>query len=242
VPEIVRVARFADETPDADVPFPGGARIACVDAPFPAMVDDSGNEEGYLAPPRYTPSARVPVQRVRGSVIASSLNAARMAGKEAEYFFALAEDAAAEIRALVTSAWLPAEIAMAHYRAMESLGFSPQEAHANGRYVVERIEGSYIATVVKGLGKAVGPLPILKRLPAARDRMLDGGDVAVWMEGARDARVEMFGTCLAKFDYVRNGWAGMFEGAIGLVTSRCLAKVIPTPNPEERTEIAVTWV
>ena len=206
-------------------------------------MDGSASKAGeYLAPPRYEPGGRPPVARVRGSVIASSLNAARAAGREEQYFRALAEPAHAEIRSIVTSGWLPVEVAMEHYRAMDSLGFTRSEAQKNGRFVVDRIEGSYVATVVRGLGRQVGPIPLLERLPTSRARMLDGGDVAVRVTGPKDARIEMLGTCLARYEYVRYGWAGMFEGVVGLVTKRCFSKVVPTADPELSTVIDLSWV
>jgi len=206
------------------------------------MEDATLNGEQYLAPPSFPPGAVPPLTRVRGSVIASSLNAAREAGREERYFDALDDGVEMQIRTLVTSAWLPVDVAMEHYRAMDTLGFSSSEALKNGRYVVDRMEGSYIATVIKGLGKQVGPIPLLKRAPSSRGRMLDGGDMAVIVDGPKDVRIEMIATCLARYEYVRYGWAGMFEGVVGVVCRRCFSKVVPTPDPEDRTVIALSWV
>ena len=206
---------------------------------MPALTTGEGE---FLAAPAFAPGAVPPVTRVRGSVIASSLNAARRAGMEASYFAHLDDGFEMDIRTLVTSGWLSIDVALAHYRAMDSLGFTRDQALENGRFAIDRMERSYIATVVKGLGRQVGPIPLLKRAPVSRARMLDGGDMAVRVEGPKDAAIEMLGTSLARYEYVRYGWSGMFEGVVGVVTRRCFSKVVPTPDPERRTIIMLSWV
>ena len=48
------------------------------------------------------------------------------------------------------------------------------------------------------------------------DRLLFGATVALYRVGPKDARLEIHGACIAEFDYVRAGWAGMIEGGLDL--------------------------
>ena len=196
----------------------------------------------YLVAPTFTTRTRPPLQKVRGSLLASSMRAVRDAGRESDYFSALPSELEMEIRSIVTSEWYPIELAMQHYGAMDSLGFSADQAEKNGAFVLDRLEKSYISTVVRGLGKQVGPIPLLKRVPVVWARILEGGDIAVRTKGPKDVEIEMLGLCLAEYRYVRHGWLGIFSGAIGVVTRRCFGKVLPAADFEKKTVIALSWV
>lgn len=198
--------------------------------------------DDYLVAPTFAPADRPPLKRVRGSLMASSMRAVREAGREADYFAMLPSELEMDIRSIVTSTWYPVDLAMAHYSVMDRVGFSAVEAEKNGAFVVDRLERSYIATVVRGLGKQVGPLPLLKRIPVSRARILDGGDMGIRVLGPKDVHIEMLNLGMARFQYVRHGWLGMFSGVVGVVTRRCFGKILPASDFEEKTVIALSWV
>ena len=92
------------------------------------------------------PSALSRVSTVRGSMVGSSLSAARELGLESRYFEALNPAHVDTIRELVVSSWVPADVVTAHYEAMNSLGLRREQQVEIGRRVADRVQNSWAGT------------------------------------------------------------------------------------------------
>lgn len=189
------------------------------------------------APPADLPEAT----RIRGTVLASSLAALDALGLRDAYYDALPQDHHAAIRGLVPGAWHPIELGIAHYRAIESLGLSPEQARENGRHVADRVQRSYLVTLVKTLGLGITPWTLLARTQSVVDRLLDGASCRVTRLGPKEARVELHGAPIARFAYVRDGWAGMFEGGLELVARKTYARDTSPPGTRALAVYVVDW-
>jgi hypothetical protein len=64
----------------------------------------------------------------------------------------------------------------------------------------------------------------------------------VWQLGPKDARVELHGCALARFPYARNGWQGMFESGMALVTRRCFVRQDEAFQTPQRMGFSLAWV
>lgn len=189
------------------------------------------------APPTELPVAR----RIRGTVLASSLAAIDALGLGEPYFAALDEPHRETMRALPASEWHPMALGIAHYTAIESLGLAPEQARENGRRVADRVQGSYLVTLTKTLGLGITPWSLLGRMPSIVDRLLDGASCRVTRIGPKDARVEIHGAPIARFSYVRHGWAGMLEGGVELVARKAYVRDTSPPGTTTLAVLVVDW-
>jgi hypothetical protein len=139
------------------------------------------------------------------------------------YFAALPPEHAPRPRELVAGQWLPMSVGLAHYAAIERIGLSAQQARENGRRVARSVQNTYLATLIRTLSSGVTLWSVLPRLPSFLSRLVDGGACAVYKNGPKDARIEIHGVPVARFAYVRLGWAGMFESSLELVTRKVYA-------------------
>ncbi len=145
------------------------------------------------------------------------------------------------MQSLVVGEWLPMSLALAHYGAIEELGLPANQARDNGRRVAARVQTTYLATMIKGLGGGMTPWTILARAQSVIDRLLRRATVALFQVGPKDARLEIHGARIAAFGYVRGGWAGMIEGGLDLVARKVYCRDM---SPRATASVAVyliTW-
>lgn len=178
---------------------------------------------------------------LRGTVLASSLSAIEGLGMRDDYFATLAPEHHDAIRGLVVNDWIPMALALAHYGALETMGLAGEVARDNGRKVADRVQKSYLATLVRALGVGITPWSILPRTQSVLDRLLLGSTVAVYKVGPKDARIEMHGIPIARYAYVRSGWSGMIEGGLDLVCRKSFVKDVSARRTETIACYLVTW-
>ena len=193
--------------------------------PFPAPVDELG-----LA------------IRVRSTLIVSSLQSLRRRGREDSYLQHLPPEHHGIVRSLIAGHWLPMALAEAHYDACEALAFDRQEILAIGREVGDRIEGSFLATMVRMAGN-VGATPwtALAQVGRLYDRLFEGGGVSVLRRGPKDARVLFAGMPLARVPYFRSAIAGVLEVGLQLFCTRAYAQIAPQPGPQTAVVFELAW-
>lgn len=191
--------------------------------------------------PRHSLERTPLATHLRGTVLASSLAAIEALGLRDDYFATLAPERHDAIRGLVVNDWIPMELALAHYGALETMGLAGEVARDNGRKVADRVQRSYLATLVRALGVGITPWSILPRTQSVLDRLLLGSTVAVTKLGPKDARIEMHGIPIARFAYVRSGWAGMIEGGVDLVCRKSFVKDVSPRRTETVALYLVTW-
>lgn len=183
----------------------------------------------------------IPASAVKSALLQSSLSGMEKLGLADRYFAALPTEHHEAMRTLVVGQWNPMELGVAHYGAIDSLRLSSMQAKANGRAVAEKVQVSFARTVFRGLGTAVTPLDALKRLPAFMERLIQGGGVAVDQLGPKDARATIIEVPIGRFDYVREGWAGMFEATLGLLTHKVMTRNV-SPRGADTIVLEISWV
>lgn len=178
---------------------------------------------------------------VRSALLQSSLSAVERLGLLDRYFALLGPEDAKAIRNLVVGQWNPMSLGLAHYGAIDRLGLTPAQAKENGRLVAAKVQVGFASIVFRGIGTAVSPLDALKRTPAFFERLVDGGAVSLEQRGPKDARVVIVAIPMGRFEYVRNGWAGMFEATLGLLTYKTFVRNSSTRGGDEVT-LDISWV
>ena len=195
--------------------------------------------------PLTVPRNAVPLAtHVRGTLLVSSLASARTLGLEAKYFEALPAARHDAVRAIVATDWVPMDVAIDHYAAMDTLGLAPAKIQEMGRQTAMRIQGTYLKTIATSLrvAGAVDPASILARTPALLERSFKGGTIGVWRTGPKDARCELLGIPALRSEYMRTGWLGAFEVSLELVARKVHVAEIEKMRTPTSAAFAISWV
>jgi len=197
----------------------------------------TANEQLVPLPRRVRPAGHV-----RGTLLGSSLHALRERGLEAQYYERLPEEHREDMMALVAMSWVEVPLALAHYRTMQALISDPIEQRAAGMRVGDRIQKSYLSTVIAALRAtgAVTPRRLLARMPTIWARMFRGGAVGVVDVGPKDVEVTATGVALFEVPYFRHGWEGVWESGLGLSARKVY--VTARDHGPDRMTIRVAWV
>jgi hypothetical protein len=180
---------------------------------------------------------------VRTTLLVSSLQSLRKRGLVDDYFRHLPAAYHQTVQAMIAGQWAPIEVARAHYLACDALGLTPTEANAIGREVGDRIEGTFLATMVRMAGSAgVTPWLALEQTPRLYERIFrGGGGTCVIRRGPKDARVVMAGCGIADVPYFPAAMTGVFEVGAELFCSRAYARVVPTAASARSVVVNIAW-
>ena len=191
---------------------------------------------------------RVPEQQlgrathVRTTLLVSSLGSLRKRGHLDAYFRHLASEHHGSVRAMIAGQWAATDVGRAHYLACDALDLPGPEVNAIGREVGDRIEGTFIATIVRMAGD-VGATPFVALTQTERmyDRLFrGGGGTSVSRLGPKDARIEIAGFGFADVPYFAKAMAGVFEVGAELFCKKAYARVDRQSTPS-RVVIHVAW-
>jgi hypothetical protein len=156
-----------------------------------------------------------PTLTVKSTLVASSRQGLFQQGHQAAYERALGAEGARRIQeAAMGNQWLPVELARLHYQAADAIGLDVDEMHAVGNVVGARIEGALMGSLAR-IARAGGVTPWtpLGRLDQLWFRMYQGGSIAVFELGPKDARIEITHNELADIRYWRVALTGLVHGA-----------------------------
>jgi hypothetical protein len=186
--------------------------------------------------------SRAPATAARSTLIASSLRSLRERNHYERYLGLLPREHHDAIVGTLAPTWIPMDHAIAHYRACDSLELSNDELVKIGNEVGERIQGTFMATLARrATSLGVTPWLPIGQFQRLWDRMFQGGGVAVYKLGPRNARLEVRGMPLAEIEYFRRAFAGVIEGTIGIFCSKANARLITELCRGSSLGIAASW-
>src|SRR5262245_3484156 len=116
--------------------------------------------EGAVIIPHAAPIT--PLREIRTTLLGSSLAILRERGLVERYYQKLEPEHHAAMRELIIGVWVPAELAVAHYRAMNQLEFGTQEQYDLGRTYTLRIQKSFLGTMFRLAGAGATPFTALE--------------------------------------------------------------------------------
>jgi hypothetical protein len=169
-----------------------------------------------------------PVTEFRSAWLHSSIRSLRTHGLYARYADLLPAQHRDTVLGSPIGVWLPVDIALAHYSACERLGLDAPKQIALGAEVAARVHSTILSIAVK-LAHEAGATPwtVLAQFGRLWGHIWVGGAVGVHKLGPKEARLEVVGWPLAKFDYCRNGIAGVTQGLIQLFCSKVYVREVP---------------
>lgn len=178
----------------------------------------------------------------RSTWLAGSLAVIRAHGAFERYLANLPARYHDPILRSVAGTWLPAEVAVAHYRAVDALGISGPERVQWGREITANLQKT-IFSVGFSAAREIGVTPwtMLKLVPVSFSREWRGGAVAVFRCGPKDARVEIAGFPCSPIPHCRAGLRGVVMALCDRVCTKSYAQEIRALCTESTLGFGVSW-
>ena len=185
-----------------------------------------------------------PASHVRSTLLQSSLNFLRDRGHYDAYLARVSPQYRDTIVSALAPSWLPIEVGVAHYRACDALPLSSDERIAIGEAVGDRIQGTFMRTLVQAARTAgVTPWTLFKRFDRMWERLFQGGSVEVTQVGPKDLTVEVRGAQVSQFAYFRTGFTGVVRAGFKFVGVRAAyVNESPWDAARDRYVMRAAWV
>ena len=189
------------------------------------------------------PTPCEPVKAVRSTLILSSYTSLVAEGHVERYFTALAAEHHAAVKNAVAGAWLPADVANAHYAACSSLGLSHDAVVRLGRAVGQKVNGTLLGTAVR-MAKEMGvsPLTVVPQFPRFWGRAFQGGGICAFKTGPKEVRFEMHNAAVIDYPYFRSAICGLLMGMLEPVCQRVYMIERPGPRAPGMGIFRLQWV
>ena len=182
------------------------------------------------------------VIRFKSTLVTGSVSALRERGHFDRYSALLPERSRDAIVWAVAGAWMPTPVVLDHYGACEQLVLPEDELVALGANVTVRVQGTALAWAARVATDAgVSPWTLFAKLDRLWSRVADGGGVAVFKLGPKDARVELAGFPLARYRYNRLATCGILSAMLGFFCSKVFVRELPSYRKENRLGYSVQW-
>jgi hypothetical protein len=165
---------------------------------------------------------------VRNTVLLTSQRAMRSRGVFDDYVARIESRYREPLVALTAGAWLPLDVAVAHYRACDHLNLDREMILSIGAESGRFLNQTVLSTVFKLSREAgVSPwtaLPHTNRLIA---RTWEGSTCGVFRLGPKEARLEWIGQPVSSIPYFRVAFAGFIHGILSLFADVVHVRELP---------------
>jgi hypothetical protein len=164
--------------------------------------------------------------RVKSTVVVSSMQALREAGHGERYDARLPAAVRERLFSGGAPTWFPLDLAWTHYATCNGLGLSPDEIMALGARVAP-VHASGVSIILRAAraNGMISPWTVLENAPRYWARMYEGGQLDVYRDGPKDARVVLQGQPLARLSYWRLGFQGVLQSLTQTLSSRAYARL-----------------
>ena len=163
------------------------------------------------------PPQVAPIRHVRSTLLIGSLGAIKQAGYLDAWAANIDPTPREELLQAVAGVWIPVDRAIAHYRACDSLGLSPDAEAQLGGATFDRVRGTLLGTMLRmANGAGVTPWTLLPRLQRFWDRAYDGAGIQIVRLGPKDAQLDLMHCAFADTRYYRNALRGLVVSVLQL--------------------------
>ena len=182
-----------------------------------------------------------PTRTVRSTLICASMQALRQRGLADAYAALHSPEWAEKLLSTPAGVWLPIEWGERHYEACDRLGLSDDQVLSMGNAVAEitqKTAFSFAARLAREVGATA--TTIIGVCPRLWKRLFEGGGVAAFQTGPKDARFETVGVPLAKYRYWRVGYRGIIRALIQPLTRTLVVR--ETRTDASSVTMKISWV
>ncbi len=180
---------------------------------------------------------------VRGTLIVASRDQMRAVGEYERYLSALAPQANVELVSLIAASWVPIELAMAHFDAIDKLDLETDVIEAATGAVAAKLHGVLLGTVAKAAqASGATPLSVVRTLGTLWGRTFRGGAVGVKQTAPKEGVVFVVGSPLLASRYHRTGIRVHIQVAADLFSERAFVREQSYKASHQELAIRVQWV
>jgi hypothetical protein len=163
------------------------------------------------------PAPVVPARHARSTVLIGSQTGLRERGHFDRYVSHLPPAHRETLLTMVAGAWLPIDVAIAHYDACEALGLPPDQQVALGRTTFDKTAGTLLGTAFRMARESgVTPWTVFPFYQRFWERGYDGGGLSVVKLGPKEARLDIVQVRVAECRYYRTALRGLAMGVLEL--------------------------
>ncbi len=178
----------------------------------------------------------------RSSWLASSLRALRTRGYFDAYQRRLPPAFHTPVLESLAGAWLPIDVAVAHYAAIDSLGISPSVMFDMGREVQDHAQAILAPLALRAAKDAgVTPWVVFGQAKKLWERTWRGGDFAVDKLGPKDAELEIVGWTVASSSYIRHAMRGVCDRMLGTFCQKVYVREVAAKSRKTTLAYRVAW-
>jgi hypothetical protein len=161
------------------------------------------------------------VTEFKSTLLVSSLQSLRERALFDRYVALLPAVQREPILSAVVGVWLPVEVAVVHYTAVNALGLTLAESLQSGAMVGEKIQATLLGTLVRlARTSGVTPWTVLAQFQRLFERIFRGGGTRLMKLGPNEARIDVVGLPLAAIPCFRAGFQGMIKSGGELFCAR----------------------
>jgi hypothetical protein len=206
-------------------------------------VSDYADEDTILAFPAPLESIGM-AKQLRSTLIATSFEAIRKRELLGRYTELVSPTFKDTLLSTVAGLWLPIEAGVAHYEAVDRLGFSAEEQAGIGAEVSARIHDTLLGVVMKMATNAgVTPWTLLPKGNQLYGRLFQGGGgTRIIKLGPKEARADIVGVPILAVPYFRNAIRGLYQAGIQVFCTRCYAhEIVQRKAPPTSIALRLSW-
>jgi hypothetical protein len=191
-------------------------------------------------PFRHSPTR--PIVEVRSTLVMAGLQSARAHGLYSRYVAALPAEWQERILGLTAGGWVPVEMAVQHYKAMDTLELGPLAIEAIGAEVANRT-WKHILAPVMARAKRIGPnvWEALTHTHGTADLNWRGGDIRIFRESPTQALYEWAGQPCASVPYFVTSFVAFMRSLINLFSARAYCRLVPERCTATTIAIRLSW-
>jgi hypothetical protein len=184
----------------------------------------------------------VAMTHARSTVILGSAASVRAAGRWDDYVAALPAVHRDAILRTVAGAWIPVDVAKAHYDACDALAFSHDEIAANGKRTFDAVGGTLFGAILR-MAKTAGVTPwtFVERIPRFWSRSYDGGGVQIAKLGPKEARIQLVAVPLLDSRYFRGALRALLTVVLERFCTKAYVTEAQTSRPSSSVTLRVQW-
>jgi hypothetical protein len=184
-----------------------------------------------------------PAKNWRTTWVISSIQSLKERGHFESYRALLPKEHAEEILMAVAGLWMPMHIASVHYGACDALQLPRAELVELGRASGQRAQGTVLKTAA-ALAKGGGATPwsAFANMQRLWDRGADGGGVAVYKVGPKEAVTETVGCELLDIPYFRTAYATICISVAEMFSPKVYVHDLGPSNASSSCTLRFQWV
>jgi hypothetical protein len=183
-----------------------------------------------------------PIVEVRSTLVMAGLQSARAHGLYSRYVEALPAEWQERILGLTAGGWVPVEMAVQHYKAMDTLELGPVAIEAIGAEVANRT-WKHILAPVMARAKRIGP-NVWEALTYTHDTVdlnWRGGDIRIFRESPTQALYEWVGQPCASVPYFVTSFGAFMRSLINLFSARAYHGLVAERCSATTIAICLSW-